>query len=363
MRYVDEFRNKKLILKAAGEIRRIMPDKRITIMEVCGTHTMNFCRFGLRGLLPAGLNFIPGPGCPVCVSHQSYVDAAIKLARREDTVIATFGDMLRVPGTQSSLERERGRGALVRILYSPLDTLKLSRSYPGKRIIFLGVGFETTAPTIALSILRAKADKIKNISFLTSLKLMPPAMKHLLGDKKLNIAGFLCPGHVSSIIGTRPYEFIPRKFGIPCCVAGFEPLDILEGILMILRQVNRNRPEVNNQYSRVVRPEGNPEARRIISRVFKPEDSYWRGMGSIPDSGLAIRSAFESFDAQKVFALEWGAGARNPATKCRCADVLKGLITPDKCQFFGRACLPEKPVGPCMVSAEGACNAYYRYNR
>jgi len=362
MQYVDEFRDKKLILKAAKQIRLSIPHKKLTIMEVCGTHTMNFCRFGLQDLLPENLNFIPGPGCPVCVSHQGYIDSAIKLARRKDVVIATFGDMLRVPGTHSSLEKERARGARVRIVYSPLDALELARINLKNKVIFLGVGFETTAPTIALSIIRAKAEKLENISFFVSLKLMPPVMKHLLKDARLNLSGFLCPGHVSSIIGTRPYEFIPKDFGIPCCVAGFEPLDILEGILMILNQVKQSKPKVDNQYSRVVRPGGNPEARKIISRVFKTDDAYWRGMGFIPGSGLKIKEAYVKFDTQKIFSLK-SLGGRQAPTKCNCANVLKGLITPDKCPLFAKACVPEKPLGPCMVSIEGACHAYYKYKR
>jgi hydrogenase expression/formation protein HypD len=361
MKYVDEFRNKTLILKAAKQIRRLMPDKKLTIMEVCGTHTMNFCRFGLRDLLPENLNFIPGPGCPVCVSHQSYIDIAIKLAQRDDTIIATFGDMLRVPGTHSSLEKERSEGARVRLVYSPLDALRLAKINPGKKIIFLGVGFETTAPTVALSIIRARAEKLKNITFLVSLKLMPPVMKHLLRDKRLNLSGFLCPGHVSSIIGTRPYGFIPKNYGIPCCVAGFEPLDILEGIMMILRQINNNRPKVDNQYSRVVRPEGNPDARRIIARTFKAAGSYWRGIGFISESGLEIKKEFQALDTEKVFSIKRPAAGSQPETKCRCGDVLKGLITPDRCPLFARSCVPEKPLGPCMVSIEGACSAYYKY--
>ncbi|MCX5711294.1 MAG: hydrogenase formation protein HypD [Candidatus Omnitrophica bacterium] len=360
MKYIDEFRNKKLIASAAQRIRQLMPRKQLTIMEVCGTHTMNFCRFGLKDLLPENLHFIPGPGCPVCVSHQNYIDAAIRLARRDDVIIVTFGDMLRVPGTNSSLEKERARGGHIRIAYSPLDTLKIARLNPGKKAVFLGVGFETTAPTIALSIIQAKKEKIKNVSFFVSLKLMPPVMKHLLNDERLRLSGFLCPGHVSSIIGTKPYEFIPRDFAVPCCVAGFEPLDILEGILMLLKQIRQNKPMVDNQYSRVVRAKGNLEARKIISRVFTPAAAYWRGMGKIPGSGLKIRDAFSEFDSEKVFSIKPASG-KEPETKCKCADVLKGLIIPKECPLFARACVPDKPLGPCMVSMEGACNAYYRY--
>jgi len=361
MKYIDEFRNKKLIALAGGRIRQLMPLKDLAIMEVCGTHTMNFCRFGLKDLLPERLHFIPGPGCPVCVSHQNYIDAAIRLSRRDDVIIVTFGDMLRVPGTASSLEKERARGGHIRVVYSPLDTLKIARLNPGKKAVFLAVGFETTAPTIALSIIQAKKEKIKNASFFTSLKLMPPVMRHLLNDERLNLSGFLCPGHVSSIIGIKPYEFIPRDFAVPCCVAGFEPLDILEGILMLLKQIKQNKPAVDNQYSRVVKAKGNLEARKIISRVFSPSGAYWRGMGKIPDSGLKIRKEFQAFDTERVFALKPPTANRQPPTKCKCADVLKGLILPKECPLFAKACAPDKPLGPCMVSVEGACNAYYRY--
>ena len=364
MKYVDEFRDNKLVSKIIRQINFINPGGPINIMEVCGTHTQNFYRFGLDKLLPKNIKFISGPGCPVCVSSQSYIDAAVELARDKNHIIVTFGDMLRIPGTRSSLEKERAKFGNVRVAYSPLDTLNIARSVPDKKVIFLAVGFETTAPAIALSILAAKKEGLKNIFFLSSLKLIPPAMRYLLLDKRLKLDGFLCPGHVSAIIGTKVYEFIPAKYKIACAVAGFEPLDILGGIYSILKQIIENKPGVANQYGRVVRKDGNLRARNIISKVFKVSDATWRGFGVMPDSGLKIQDKLSRFDAGKEFCVK---DIRLPesksAKKCRCADVLKGLISPLSCPLFRRACNPDRPIGPCMVSSEGACNAYFKFRR
>jgi hydrogenase expression/formation protein HypD len=369
MRYVDEFRNIKLIKEVTGKIREIMPEYKVNIMEVCGTHTQSFYRFGLDKILPVNLRLISGPGCPVCVSSQEYIDSAIKLAQEKDTLILTFGDMLRIPGTHSTLERERAKSGNVHVVYSALDSLKVAKLNPDKKVIFLAVGFETTAPTIALSIISAAKEKIKNLSFLSSLKLIPPAMEYLLQDKRLKLNGFLCPGHVSAIIGTRPYGFIPKKYHIGCCVAGFEPLDMLEGIYLLLRQVIKNRPKVENQYSRVVTRNGNTKAVKIINKVFKVTDANWRGLGKFRGSGLKIRNEYVNFDAASVFSLSHPclSGRQEPTAisrqqkRCRCAEVLKGLIRPDECALFKKSCSPENPFGPCMVSIEGACNAYYKY--
>jgi hydrogenase expression/formation protein HypD len=368
VKYIDEFRDKKLINRVADRIKEVMPEGEINIMEVCGTHTQNFFRFGLDGLMPASLRLLSGPGCPVCVSPQEYIDCAIRLTQDKDNIIATFGDMVRVPGSSSTLEKERANSADVRIVYSSLDSLSLARQNPDKKIIFLSVGFETTAPTIALSMLSAQRQGLKNIFFLSALKLIPPAMAHLLRDRKNRISGFLCPGHVSSIIGTRPYDFIPKKYGIGCCVAGFEPLDILEGIYILLRQIQRGRPQVENQYMRVVNRQGNPKAQKIIYKVFEQSASSWRGLGRIADSGLRIRKEFSRFDAEKVFSMTTHSSRRTTqdarrTTQCQCAEVLKGKITPRDCRLFGRACCPDSPVGPCMVSSEGACNGYYKYQK
>jgi hydrogenase expression/formation protein HypD len=272
--------------------------------------------------------------------------------------------MLRIPGTNSTLEKERAYHGNVRVVYSCQDALSVAKLNPDKKIIFLAVGFETTAPTIALGILQAKKENLKNLFFLSSLKLIPPAMHHLVRDKRLNLAGFLCPGHVSAIIGTRPYEFISRKYKIGCCVAGFEPLDILEAIYILLQQIVKKKPAVANEYARVVRRQGNPQAQKIISQVFKINDAAWRGLGRIPKSGLKIRDEFSMFDAGRVFSFNHpSAVTHHPSLKCRCGDILKGLISPPECPLFLKVCQPDNPIGPCMVSSEGACNAYYKYRK
>ena len=341
----------------------MMPSRQINIMEVCGTHTQNFCRFGLAKILPQNLRLIAGPGCPVCVSHQGYIDAAIDLAGRPDTVVVTFGDMLRIPGSRSSLEKTRAKFGSLRVAYSPLESIGIARACPEKKIVFLAVGFETTAPAIALTISAARKQKIKNLFFLTALKLIPPAMEYLAQDKRLKLDGFLCPGHVSAIIGSKAYAVLSGKYRLSCCVAGFEPLDILEGLYFLLCRINRRQAGVDNQYSRVVRNNGNPQALRIMRRVFVRQDAQWRGLGKIPQSGLVVRQEFSQFDAEKVFRLRPRTQDPGPKTQCRCGDVLKGLIAPSACRLFGRACKPASPVGSCMVSNEGACNAHYRYNR
>ncbi len=364
MKYIDEFRNINLIKRVSDKIKAFTPAGKINIMEVCGTHTQSFFRFGLDELLPPNLILIAGPGCPVCVSPQEYIDNAIKLTQREDNIILTFGDMLRVPGTKSTLEKERAKGGNVKVVYSALDSLLFARQNPGKKIIFLAVGFETTTPTIALSILQAKKEKIKNLSFYSSLKLITPAMDYLVRDRRLNLSGFLCPGHVSCIIGTKAYEFIPRKYKIGCCITGFEPLDIMEGIYFLIRQVVNNKPCVQNEYMRVVTRQGNIKAKNTIFEVFKVSDASWRGLGRIPRSGLKIKKRFSDFDAAKIFSISDRRRALGGEfARCRCGDVLKGLISPKACSLFSKVCKPEHPIGPCMVSSEGACNAYYKYRR
>lgn len=361
MKYVDEFRNPRLVEKISAKISSINPGDKINIMEVCGTHTQNFYRFGLDDLLPKNIRLISGPGCPVCVSPQRYIDSAIELAKNQNVIIVTFGDMLRIPGRVSSLEKEKTKFGNVQVAYSPLDALAIARKNPEKRIVFLAVGFETTAPAIALTILSAKKEKLKNIFFFSSLKLIPPAMRYLLSDKRLKVDGFLCPGHVSAIIGTKDYEFIPRKYKTPCCIAGFEPVDILEGICVILEQIIMNKPYVANQYTRIVTKAGNIRAKRIINRVFRISDSDWRGFGIIPDSGLELGEEFSAFDARRAFSISDKQVKTKAANRCRCVDVLKGIILPPACVLFAKVCNPDNPIGPCMVSGEGACNAYYRY--
>jgi len=362
VKYIDEFRNKNLIKKASRKIEESAPAQSIKIMEVCGTHTQSFFRFGLDRLLPKQIRLIAGPGCPVCVSSQGYIDNCLRLAQDKDVIILTFGDMLRVPGSRSTLEKERARFGNVQVLYSPAQALKIAQRHPKKKVVFLAVGFETTAPTIALTIIAAKKKRLKNLFFYSSLKLIPPAMDYLLQDERLNLDGFLCPGHVSAIIGTKSYEFIPKRYKIGCCVAGFEPLDILEGIYILLKQILKRQSKVENQYMRVVTKNGNSRAQKIIKRVFKTTDASWRGLGEIPGSGLKIRDEFSKLDAEKFFSLHWSrATSHGPRKRCKCGDVLKGLIRPNQCPLFKVICRPDNPIGPCMVSSEGACSAYYKY--
>jgi len=363
MKYVEEFRNKNLVARFARKIKMIVPPRAVNIMEVCGTHTHNFFRFGLDKILPCGIRLISGPGCPVCVSNQDYIDKAIAYAKQKDVIIATFGDMLRVPGTKSSLEKEKALGASVLTVYSALDSLKLARANPSKKVVMLAVGFETTAPTIALTILAARKEHLGNLYFLTSLKLIPAAMQYLLQDKRLRIDGFLCPGHVSCIIGTKPYEFIPRRYKIGCCISGFEPADILAGIYLLIEQLVRKKPAVANQYQRAVTKNGNTKAQKIIARVFGVYDASWRGLGKIPKSGLFLKESLQGFDIEKELALEVPSRQDAGRTKgCCCAEVLKGLMQPLGCPLFKKSCTPEHPLGGCMVSEEGACNAYFRYH-
>jgi hydrogenase expression/formation protein HypD len=365
MKYIDEFRKVKLIKEFSRQINKIKLMRQINIMEVCGTHTQSFFRFGLDKMLPSNLRLIAGPGCPVCVSSQAYIDAAIALANNKQVLILTFGDMLRVPGKLTTLEKERARFGNVHIVYSPWDSLSLARLNPGKLVVFLAVGFETTAPAIALTIKQSKKERLKNLFFFSSLKLITPAMKYLIRDERLRLDGFLCPGHVSAIIGTKPYEFIPKKYGIGCCVAGFEPLDIMEGIFLLLRQIVNKKPCVANQYGRVVKKSGNAAARIIMDSVFSVADASWRGLEVIPGSGLKINKDYAEFDAQVKFPHLSGSSVHQSKVQkqCKCGDVLKGLISPRECALFSKVCTPDNPVGPCMVSFEGACNAYYKYQR
>lgn len=362
MRYIDEFRDKNLIRSLAQRINQVMPQQPINLMEVCGTHTMSFHRFGLKRLLPSHLRLVSGPGCPVCVSDENYIDKAVAYSKIKDVIIVTFADMLRVPGSRSSLEKQRARGSDVRIVYSAWDTLRIACDNPKKTVIFLSVGFETTAPTIALSLQEARRKNLKNLLFFSSLKLIPAAMDYLLKDKRLNIQGFLCPGHVSTIIGVKSYEFIPKKYGIACCIAGFEPLDIMQGIYVLLRQIRQDRPEVINQYMRLVKRQGNKKAQAVIKKAFKITDTKWRGIGCVPKSGLKLKNEFFRFDVEKVMPLKLRGELKDKRLKlCRCGDVLKGIIQPLECPLFAKSCKPQSPQGPCMVSSEGTCHAYYKY--
>lgn len=331
----------------------------VKFMEVCGTHTMATFRSGLRQLLPVSVRLVSGPGCPVCVTDPSYLDAAIELCGRPNIIIATFGDLVRVPGTDTSLEQERAAGANVRIVYSPNDALMLARESPSKKVVFLGVGFETTAPTIAWAIWRAARDDVQNFSVLCAHKTMPQAMDALLRDKELKIDGFLCPGHVSVITGAHIYRFICERYRIPCVVSGFESWDILKSIELLLRQLAEGRAEVENEYSRSVNERGNEAAQRLMAEVFEPCDTVWRGIGIIPGSGLAIRDKYARFDATKALGVTFPEAHVNPL--CRCGSVLRGAASPPDCRLFGHPCSPTHPIGPCMVSGEGVCAAYYKY--
>jgi len=332
-------------------------NKTIRLMEVCGTHTVAIAKAGIRSLLPNNIFLISGPGCPVCVTPQEDIDRIIEIAKQKDVIFATFGDMIRVPGTNSSLEKERANGAEIRIVYSPLDCLKIAKENQSKQVVFMGVGFETTSPTIAATIIESKRQKIKNFFVYPSFKLIPPAMKVLIDDPELKIDGFICPGHVSTIIGSHPYEFLNK----PCVIAGFEPNDILEAIEMLVEAVRAERRKVRIQYKRIVKPEGNPKALEILYKVFEPCDSNWRGLGVIPRSGLKFRKEFEKFDASKKFEITGDIAQCRLSKGCICGDILKGKQSPKDCKLFGKACTPENPIGACMVSSEGTCAARFKY--
>ncbi len=331
----------------------------VTLMEVCGTHTMAAFRTGLRSLLPPNVKLLSGPGCPVCVTPNSYVDRAMAIARQPDTMVATFGDMLRVPGTGGTLERARAGGATVQVVYSPLDAVKYARENPGVRVVFLGVGFETTVPATAWALSEARRN-VPNFLVFSAHKTMPNAMATLLRGGAVELDGFLCPGHVSVIIGSDAYESICQDFSIPCVVAGFEGADMLAGVEMLLQQIVERRAQVEIQYTRSVSPGGNPKAQAMIRDVFEECEAEWRGLGVIPHSGLRIREAFAAHDAARVFAdLEVPGSVEAPG--CLCGDVLRGARTPVECPLFRSKCTPDHPVGACMVSSEGACSAYFKY--
>jgi hydrogenase expression/formation protein HypD len=357
MKFIDEYRDPAkaaaLAKLIAGEAARPM-----TIMEVCGTHTMSIARFGIRSLLPDAVRLISGPGCPVCVTPNSFIDHAVALSRMDSTIICTFGDMMRVPGSSTSLEREKAQGADVRIVYSTLGALELAKSMPDRNVVFLGVGFETTAPTIAASIIEAEKDGISNYSVLSANKVVPPALSALMNGNN-RIDGFLLPGHVSAIIGSDAYRAVFERHPVACAVAGFEPLDILEAIHELVRQVASGDPRIHNSYRRAVDAGGNPKARQAMSEVFKACDAVWRGIGTIPASGLAIRERYSRHDASKRFSADIEPTVE-PAG-CRCGEILCGTIAPPECALFGKGCTPSHPVGSCMVSGEGTCAAHYKY--
>lgn len=337
---------------AAGDVK---------LMEVCGTHTMAIARAGLRALLPEGAELLSGPGCPVCVTSAGTIDGVLALAMEPGIRIATYGDMLRVPGSTpgDSLMTRRARGARVDVVYSPMDAIELAAANPGEEIVFLGVGFETTAPGTAAAALAARERGVKNFSVLSMLKRVEPALRALLAEEDFAVSGFLCPGHVATVIGAEGFAFLPEEYRMPAVVGGFEPEEILRALCLLLRQLREGRPRLENAYPRAVRAKGNPLAQRMIDRVLEPRKDTWRGLGEIAGSGLGFREDFAAQDAEKKFAL--GPRPASDTPGCRCGEVICGRCRPADCPFFGRRCVPEDPVGPCMVSSEGACAAAYKY--
>ncbi len=347
-----------LAQKLTAHIKRIST-RQVRLMEFCGGHTVAILKHGLRQLLPETVRLFSGPGCPVCVTATGDIDKIIAFSRQPGVITATFGDLMRVPGSYTTLQQSRAEGHDVRVVYSALEALDIARASPQCRVIMTGIGFETTAPTIAASLIQAREEGLSNYLVYSLHKRTPPVMRAILQAGEIHIDGIICPGHVSAITGSLPYESISRDFKVACVITGFEPLDILLGVDMLVRQVESGRPRVEIAYRRAVKPEGNPHALELMERVFETGPADWRGMGVIPDSGLKINTEFQEFDAEKAFELP-AMEVREPAG-CICAEILRGLETPRECALFGKVCTPEHPVGPCMVSAEGACAAYYVY--
>lgn len=358
MKFIDEYRDSKL---AGALAQRIAghSTRPITLMEFCGGHTHAILRYGIRQLVPEQVEMRSGPGCPVCVTATGDLDRAIALSLLPDVIITTFGDMMRVPGSHSTLQQAKATGSDVRIVYSSADAVEMARADPARSVIFIGIGFETTAPTMAASILKAEREKVENFYALSLNKLTPPVMKALLDAGEVKLDGIICPGHVSVIIGSHPYRFIPRDYGVACAISGFEPLDILLSIDSLVAQIESGKPGVEIAYSRGVNADGNRRARELMERVFEVGDANWRGIGVVPQSGLQLRDSYARFDAGRAFSVDPGR-PREPAG-CRCGDIIRGTTRPLECELFARVCTPESPVGPCMVSSEGACAAYYQY--
>jgi hydrogenase expression/formation protein HypD len=367
MKNSGELRDKNVIRGLLTEIEKKASGllEPVKIMEVCGTHTMTIHKFGLRALLAkAGVEMLSGPGCPVCITPNEVHQAAIALvSRNENYILTTFGDMTRVPTHQGSLQTiVPASGSMVKVVYSPAESLEIAKQNPNKEVIFFGVGFETTIPAIVLTAKSALQQQIRNYSILSALWIIPPPLRAILESKDTEIQGFLYPGHVSAIIGESPYRFIAKEFGIPGCITGFEPGDILLAITSILDQINEGKARVANEYSRVVRPSGNAKALALMDEICETKDSHWRGLGLIPKSGLKLKKTYAQFDAEEKYGLDIVYG-KGDLHGCRCGDVLRGKISPPECGLFGNKCHPDTPYGPCMVSYEGACLAYYKYDR
>lgn len=360
MKYLDEYRDETLARKIVAEIHRLVTRPWV-LMEVCGGQTHAIVKYGIDRLLPDCVELVHGPGCPVCVTSLEMIDKAHAIARRSDVIFCSFGDMLRVPGSEADLLVLKSRGADIRVVYSPIDCLKIARENPDKKVVFFAIGFETTAPANAMSVWQAAKQGIGNYSILVSHVLVPPSLASILQSPQNRVQGFLGPGHVCAVMGYQEYEPISARFEVPIVITGFEPLDLLEGTLMALRQLEEGRAEVENQYTRIVRREGNPTARKLINEVFEVCDRKWRGVGSIPKSGYKLRWEFREHDAERLFGVE-EIDTREPGI-CISGEILRGVKKPHECPAFGRQCKPEHPLGATMVSAEGACAAYYAYGR
>jgi hydrogenase expression/formation protein HypD len=363
MRFVDEFRDAELGRVLAGQIlAAVEPGRHYKVMEVCGGHTHSIYKYGIDDLLPENVELVHGPGCPVCVIPMGRVDDAIAMAHEPGVIFACFGDMMRVPGSNETLLDAKAAGADVRMVYSPLDALRIAKQEPGREVVFFAIGFETTAPSTALTLKRARAERVPNFScFCNHVTIVPP-LRALLDSPDLRLDGFLGPGHVSTVVGARPFEFVPAAYGTPVVISGFEPVDVLQSVLMVLRQLAEGRCEVENQYRRVVPYEGNLRALEAMAEVFALRPHFeWRGLGFISHSGLRLSDDYGDLDAERRFSVP-GVRVADPKA-CQCGEVLKGVIKPWECKVFGTACTPERPIGTCMVSSEGACAAYYNFGR
>ena len=358
MKFIDEYRDAELGKRLIDSIHQ-SSTKPTRLMEFCGGHTVSIFRYGIRQLLPSTVEMLSGPGCPVCVTATQDIDRVIALSCLPDVIIATFGDLIRVPGSRSSLQQSRAEGNDIRVVYSALEALDIARENPELATILIGIGFETTAPTIAASILQAEQENLKNYHVLSLHKLTPPVIKAILESGETRLDGIICPGHVSTIIGSRPYEFLPTRFGIGGVISGFEPLDILQSINMLVKQMESRQLRVEIAYRRAVRPEGNQSALKLMAKVFDTGAATWRGIGSVPDSGLKLKEEYRNFDAVRVFDVH--VQESQEPSGCLCGDILRGVKVPLDCGLFGTACTPAQPVGPCMVSSEGTCAAYYHY--
>ncbi|HVE28051.1 MAG TPA: hydrogenase formation protein HypD [Sporichthya sp.] len=362
MKFVDEFRDPAAARNLLAAITDLAGEDRFAFMEVCGGHTHTIYRHGLEHLLPSNVELVHGPGCPVCVIPMGRVDDAIWLAEQPGVIFTTFGDMMRVPGSNGNLLEAKARGADVRFVYSPLDTLKLAIENPDRHVVFFAVGFETTAPSTAVTLMRAQALGLRNFSVFSNHVTIVPPIKAILDSPDFRLSGFLGPGHVSTVVGIRPYDFVAQQYGKPMVVAGFEPLDILASVHMLLTQIREGRCEVENQYGRVVRPDGNPAALELLARTFELRPHFeWRGLGFISQSALKVHRELAQFDAEERYGMP-GVRVADPKA-CQCGEVLKGVIKPWECKVFGTACTPQTPIGTCMVSSEGACAAYYNFGR